>query len=77
MAGRHDTKTYRLQIMIRDDLGHRIDEIAKEMGISRSAFCAFVLGYSVRAYDEAQRLALTMITDPELKKLFSGIEKIE
>ena len=75
MAGRRDTKTYRLQIIIRDSLGNRIDEIAKELGVSRSAFCALVLGYAVKSYDMAIDIAANFLKDPDaraqMEELFS------
>lgn len=60
----------KLQVLVSDELCKKIDTYANEIGISRSAFCAMLLGQGVRGFDKASEiiedLKDTILEDPEL-----------
>ena len=43
----------RLQIMIADEIVARVDKLAKESGLSRSAFCNMLVADGVRSRESA------------------------
>lgn len=43
----------RLQINVSDDLVPKIDEYAKQIGVSRSALCAMFIGQGIMSYDKS------------------------
>ena len=72
--GKREIDSTRLQIIIRSDLADRIDEIAEEVGVSRSALCATILGYGVHGYDMALEIFAGALSDPEVKRRILGVE---
>lgn len=50
----------RLQINVSDNLAKKIENYAKEFGVSKSAFCSMMLGQSVMGLDGAKD-ALTQV----------------
>lgn len=72
--GKREIDSARLQIILRRDLAERIDEIAEEVGISRSALCATILGYGVHGYDMALEIFAGALSDPEVKRRILGVE---
>lgn len=46
----------KLQVNVADSFCERIDRYASDLGISRSAFCAMLIGQGVRAYDASYNL---------------------
>jgi len=46
----------KLQVNVADSFCERIDKYASDLGISRSAFCAMLIGQGVRAYDASYNL---------------------
>ena len=45
----------KLQVMVSDDFVERLDKCAKELGVSRSAFCAMLLASALRDWEEVRR----------------------
>ena len=43
----------RIQVNLSDEIISRLDKQAKDIGISRSAYCAVILGQAVAGYDMA------------------------
>lgn len=43
----------RVQVNLGDSLVKKVDEYAKEMGVTRSSFCAMIIGQTVMSYDKA------------------------
>lgn len=46
----------KLQVLVSDDLCKKIDKYAKEIGISRSSFCAMLIGQGVLGFDKANEI---------------------
>lgn len=46
----------KLQVLVSDDLCKKIDKYAKEIGISRSSFCAMLIGQGVMSFDKANEI---------------------
>jgi hypothetical protein len=44
----------KLQVLVSDEMAQRIDKHAKEIGVTRSAFCAMLIGQGVSSYEQAQ-----------------------
>ena len=53
----------RIQVNLSDELTDKLDSLSRSLGISRSAFCAMLIGQGVvsyqRAYDMLDNLDLT------------------
>lgn len=58
----------KIQVFIADDLLAKIDDYADKMGVSRSAFCAVMLGQTVMGLDNAVTLSNQLVTDIIQKK---------
>ena len=43
----------RIYVTVSDDMASRIDFYRKKMGLSRSAFCAYMVGQGVMSFDKA------------------------
>ena len=43
----------RVQINLSDSMVKRVDVLADDMGVSRSAFCSFVIGQYVQNYEKS------------------------
>lgn len=60
----------KLQVLVSDEMCEKIDTYAKEIGVSRSAFCAMLIGQGVRGFDKSteilQDLKEKLISEPEL-----------
>lgn len=65
-----DKPKTKIQVFIADDLLNKIDCYADKMGVSRSAFCAVMLGQTVMSLDNAvtlsNKLALDIIKGKEV-----------
>ncbi len=48
-----------LQVNVSDDMKDRIDRVAKEIGLSRSALCAYFIGQSVSSYEKTYSILAT------------------
>ena len=44
----------RVQVNLSDEMVDMVDKYSKLMGVSRSAFCAMLIGQGCMAYDKAQ-----------------------
>lgn len=44
----------KLQVLVSDEMASRIDKRAKEIGVSRSAFCAMLIGQGLNGFDKAE-----------------------
>ena len=43
----------RVQVNLSDNMVKRVDVLAEDMGVSRSAFCSFVIGQYVQNYEKS------------------------
>lgn len=43
----------RIQVNLSDNMVKKVDALAEDMGISRSAFCSFIIGQYVINYDKS------------------------
>lgn len=44
----------RIQVNLSDKMVERVDKIAEDMGLSRSALCNMMIGQGVNSYEKAQ-----------------------
>lgn len=61
----------KLQISVNDEMVHRIDTLAKALGVSRSALCAIWIGQGLMGFNQAQELVKELgpkIVEQEAKK---------
>lgn len=60
----------KLQVLVSDEMAERIDKRAKEIGVSRSAFCAMLIGQGLLGFDRASDIMDSLkdefISNPEL-----------
>lgn len=56
----------RIQVSLSDDFVKRLDQSSKSIGMSRSAFCAFLIGQGLSSYEQAQKVTRSMADDHEL-----------
>lgn len=65
----------RLQIMIADEIVERIDKLARESGLSRSAFCNMLVADGVRSRESANAFLASL---PEsVRKAMSNPEVVK
>lgn len=66
--------TVRVQVNLSSELTEKVDDLARKMGVSRSAYCAMLIGNSLDSYDKAYDIIKSMKGDliEALKK--SGVE---
>lgn len=48
----------RVQVNISDEMVNRLDVIAKQMGVSRSALCSMLIGQGVMTYESSMQIVL-------------------
>jgi predicted transcriptional regulator len=61
----------KLQISVNDEMVHKIDTLAKALGVSRSALCAIWIGQGLMGFNQAQELVKELgpkIVEQEAKK---------
>lgn len=63
-----DKPKTKIQVFIAEDLLAKIDDYADKMGVSRSAFCAVMLGQTVMGLDNAVTLSNQLVTDIILER---------
>jgi len=56
----------RVQVNLSDELVQRIDESAYAIGMSRSAFCGFLIGQGINSYEQAKSLTSSLVNTKEL-----------
>lgn len=56
----------KLQVNVSDELVQRIDDCAYAIGMSRSAFCAFLIGQGINSYEQAQTLTSSLVNSKQL-----------
>jgi hypothetical protein len=60
----------RVYVTLSDDMVDKIDVYRNQMGLTRSAFCAYVIGQNVMAMDKAMS-----VLDDSAKRLIKTAEK--
>lgn len=63
----------RLQVNISEEMMDRIDMYAKKLGVTRSAFCAVILGQGLAGYDAT----FGMVADVQTQMTSKLLEKVE
>lgn len=63
----------RLQVNISDEMMSRIDMYASKLGVTRSAFCAVVLGQGLAGYDAT----FGMVSDVQTQMTNKLLERVE
>lgn len=61
----------KLQISVNDEMVHKIDTLAKALGVSRSALCAIWIGQGLMGFNQAQELVKELgpkLVEQEAKK---------
>ena len=61
----------KLQISVNDEMVHKIDTLAKALGVSRSALCAIWIGQGLMGFNQAQELVKELgpkLVEQETKK---------
>ena len=67
----------RVQVNLSDEMVGKIDEFAKKVGVSRSAFCSMLIGQGCLSYEKAFDIANNMsdVLRDTLKTSLKDIEK--
>lgn len=46
----------RIQVSVSDEMVSKIDALAKQLGVSRSAFCSVLIGQSVMNFENSMKI---------------------
>jgi metal-responsive CopG/Arc/MetJ family transcriptional regulator len=61
-----------VQVNLSSELTEKVDDLARKMGVSRSAYCAMLIGNSLDSYDKAYDIIKSMKGD-----LIEALKKTE
>lgn len=67
--------TYKLQVLVSEEMKERIEFYAKKSGVSMSALCNVFIGQGILGYDKAYELADKMFDKLE-KQMEASTDKI-
>ena len=64
----------RVQVNLSDEMVGRVDEYAKQMGVSRSALCSMLVGQGIMGYDKCMD-SISILGDKLGDSLLAGKDK--
>ena len=65
----------RIQVNLNDEMVNRVDKIAKDYGVSRSALCSMYIGQMVDNTEVSKKAVNTLLSNKDILEMFATENK--